>query len=110
MTHSRIAYMPLITYPEAIADDAIRAAVAFAEPLGCTLSVTTFTVDLPRVSSGLGDLLIDIPGLVHSAEEKSRGECSRLERLVREAARAQPDVLCTTREVAWGGVPRAAAA
>ena len=44
MTHDRVAYMPLITYPEAIADDAIRAAVAFAGSLGCTLSVTAFAV------------------------------------------------------------------
>ena len=110
MTHGRIAYMPLITYPEAIADEAIRAAVAFAEPLGCTLSVTTFAIDLPSASSGLGDLLIDIPGLVRSAEEKSRAECRRLEKLVREAAASQPDVRRPTREVAWGGVPAAAAA
>ncbi|WP_181708708.1 universal stress protein [Chthonobacter rhizosphaerae] len=108
--HGRIAYMPLTTYPEAIADDAIRAAVAFAEPLGCTLSVTTFSVDLPRASSGLGDFLINVPSLVHSAEEKSREECRRLERLVREAAPTPLGVLCTTREVAWGGVPGAASA
>lgn len=110
MTHSRIAYMPLATYPEAIADDAIRAAVAFAGPLGCALDVRTFAADLPRVTSGLGDLLIDIPGLVHSAEAKSKEECRRLERLVREGAASQPDVHCTTREVAWGGVPVEAAA
>jgi nucleotide-binding universal stress UspA family protein len=103
MTHTRIAYMPLATYPEAIADEAIRAAAAFAAPLGCALSVTMFEVDLPRASSGLGGLLIDIPGLVRSAEEKSRTECDRLQGLVRGAAASHLDVRCTTRKVAWGG-------
>lgn len=110
MTYSRIAYMPLITYPEATADRAVRAAVAFAAPLGCALSVTTFAADLPRVSSGLGDLLIDIPGLVRSAEERSRAECRRLEKLVREAAASPLDVHCTTQKIAWSGVPGDAAA
>jgi nucleotide-binding universal stress UspA family protein len=102
MTPTRIAYMPLVTYPAAIADEAIRAVAAFAGSLGCGLGVTTIEVDLPRVSSGLGDLLIDIPGLVHAAEEKSRGECHRLEELVRGVAASNLDVHCTTRKVAWG--------
>jgi nucleotide-binding universal stress UspA family protein len=110
MTHTRVAYMPLATYPEAIADEAIRAAAAFAGPLGCALSVTTFAVDLPRMSSGLGDLLIDIPALVHASEEKSRAECRRLEGLVRGVAASHLDVHCTTRKVAWGAVLDDAAA
>lgn len=35
-------------------------------------------VSLPQGSSGSGDLLIDIPALVHSVEEKSCAECRRL--------------------------------
>ena len=107
MTYDRVAYMPLITYPEAIADDSIRAAVAFAGSLGWAISVTAFAVDLPRVTSGLGDLLIDIPGLVHSAEEKSRAECRRLEGFVHEAAASQPELGMhfTTRKVEWGAAP-----
>lgn len=101
MTPTRIAYMPLVTFPEAIGDEAVRAAAAFTAPLGCLLSVTAFAVSLPRRSSGLGDLLIDMPGIVHSSEEKSRAECQRLEGLVREAA-APTDVLCSVRKVPWG--------
>ncbi len=104
MTRTRIAYMPLATYPEAIADEAISAAAAFATPLRCTLSVTTFAVSLPQRSSGLGDLLIDIPALVHSAEEKSRAECHRLEDLVRGVVASSVNVHCATRKVAWGAV------
>lgn len=104
MTRTRIAYIPLTTYPEAIADEAIRAAAAFAAPLGCTLSVTAFAVSLPRSSAGLGDLLIDLPALVHSAEEKSRAECHRLEDLVRGVVASGVNVHCATRKVAWGAV------
>jgi nucleotide-binding universal stress UspA family protein len=104
MTRTRIAYMPLATYPEAIADEAIRAAAALSGPLGCAVSVSTFAVDLPRMSSGLGDLLIDIPALVHSAEEKSRTECHRLEHLVRGVVASGVNVHCATRKVAWGAV------
>lgn len=110
MTHRRIACMPLITYPEAISDEAVQAAVALAGSLGCELDVSLFAVDLPRMSSGLGDLLIDIPGLVRSAEEKSRTECQRLERLVRDAAASRPDVRCTTRKAALGAMTDEAAA
>lgn len=34
MTHIRIAYMPLATYPEAILNEAIGAAAALAGPFG----------------------------------------------------------------------------
>ncbi|RVP99620.1 universal stress protein [Sinorhizobium meliloti] len=98
----RIAYLPLATYPEAIADEAIRAAAAFAGPLGCALSATTFEVDLPRTTSVLGDLLIDIPGLVQANEERSRAECHRLQGLIGGVAASHLDVQCTARKVAWG--------
>lgn len=110
MTHNPIAYLPLATFPEAIADEAIGAATAFAGGLGCALSVTTFEVRLPRKSSGLGDLLIDIPGLVQASEERSRAECHRLEALVRRSATAHPNMQCTSRTVSWGAELDAAAA
>lgn len=68
MTRTRIAYMPLATYPEAVAEGPLRAAAAFAASLECTLHVTTFAVDIPQASSPLGNLLLDIPGLVRAAE------------------------------------------
>lgn len=104
MTHTRLAYLPLITFPEATADEAIRATAAFAVPLGCALSVTTFAVKLPPMSSGLGDFLIDTPGLVRSAEERSRADCHRLEELVRAVVASRLDVYCTSRKAPWGAV------
>jgi nucleotide-binding universal stress UspA family protein len=109
MTPMRIAYMPLPTFPQAIEDGAIQAATSFAASLKSTLHVTTFAVEIPRLSSGLGDLLLDTGGLVHTAEENSRAQCHRLQGLVHGAAGSNP-VHCATRKVAWGAVMEAAAA
>jgi nucleotide-binding universal stress UspA family protein len=110
MLRTRIAYMPLATYPEAVADGSIQAATAFALSLECRLHVTTFTVDIPQVSSALSGLLLDVPGLVRAAEEKSKAESHRLKELVHEAAGSRLDVDSTTREVVLGAALDAAAA
>ncbi len=109
MTKTRLAYMPLATYPEAVADDSITAAVDVAVALGCSLQVTTFAVEIPRVSSALGSLLLDIPALVRAAEDRSRAECQRLKALL-EGAVARPGVRCTSREAPLGAVLDMAAA
>jgi nucleotide-binding universal stress UspA family protein len=110
MPRTRVAYMPLATYPEAIADKAIRAAAAFAASLECPLHVTTFAVDIPQVSSMLGNLLLDVPGLVRAAEEKSNAECHRLKDLLHEASGSRLDVDCTIRTVVLGAARDAASA
>lgn len=109
MTFTRIAYMPLASYPEAVGDEAIQAAIAFAAALNCSLEVTTFAVNLPRVSSGLGDLILDIPGIVRAAEERSETECHRLQGLVRGAAGSRLEVQFSSRTVMLGGVLNTAA-
>ena len=101
--------MPLATYPEALPDAAIVAAAGFAASLACTLHVTTFAVDVPRVASPLGNLLVDIPGLVHATEERSRAECLRLHGVVQRGADHAAAVACTSRRAALGTVPEAAA-
>lgn len=109
MTWTRTAYMPLATYPEAIADESIRAATVFAGALGCALEATTFEVDLPRVSSGLADFLIDLPAVVRANEERSKAECQRLEGVVRGAWPSQAPLQCAKRRTAWTDVPDVAA-
>lgn len=109
MTQSRIAYLPLATYPEAVSDAAVQATVAFAAPLRCALHVTTFMVDLPGMSSGLGDLLIDIPGMVHTIEERSRADSQRLHDRVKQSAGSNRKVQYENRTVAWGGMLDASA-
>ena len=110
MMRKRTAYMPLPTYPVSVADESVLAAAGFAASLECALEVETFSVDIPRVSSPLAGLLIDIPGLVRTAEEKSKAECHRLQSLVQGAAGAHPDLVCTSRETVLGGMFDAAAA
>jgi nucleotide-binding universal stress UspA family protein len=110
MSRTRIAYMPLATYPETVSDGAIVAAINFAGPLACALHVTTFTVDIPQMSSPLGSILIDIPGLVHTAEEKSKAEARRQQKLVEKTAAGRKDSHCTHREVVLGAVLDAASA
>ncbi|WP_439614473.1 universal stress protein [Reyranella sp.] len=108
MNTTRRAYMPLATYPEAVEDGAVLAAAGFAVSLGSVLEVATFSVDIPRVPSPLAGLLIDIPGLVQAAEDKSKSECSRLQSLVR-AIGGPSEVNCTSREVLLSGILDAAA-
>lgn len=106
----RNAYMPLNTYPEAIPEQSILAAIGFAARLGCSLNVSTFSVDIPQLYSPMGGLLLDVPGLVHGAEERSKAECRRLEGLVHGAVGPQLEVCCKNREVALGAALHVAAA
>jgi len=110
MPQSTMGYMPLASYPEVVGDDAIGAAVAFAALLTARLEVTTFSVDIPRVSSGFGDYLVNVAGMVRAAEEKSRAECARLQGLVQKAAAAQQTVNVATRHVPLGAMTEAAVA
>lgn len=109
MNTTRRAYMPLATYPETVEDEAVLAAAGFAMSLGGELVVTTFSVDIPRVQSPLAGLLIDIPGLVQAAEDKSKSECARLQSLIGGLG-APPAVNCTSRKILLSGLLDAAAA
>lgn len=105
MTRTRIAYMPLVSYPDAVADTAIQAALGLARAMGLSVQATAFAVDLPRASSGLGDYLVNVSGVIQAAEERSRNECDRLRHLV-EAAGAEARF--STRTVSLGMVPQTA--
>ena len=109
MTRTRIAYMPLATYPDTVGDEAITSATRFAASIGCALHVEAFSIDLPRVSSGLGDYLIDIPGVIRAAEERSKAECQRVQELLQKVATSQNESRCTTHRVPLGAVFGAAA-
>lgn len=99
---TRIAYMPLNTYPEAVPDQAILAAIDFAAKLGCSLHVSVFSVKIPQLYSPMGGLLLDVPSLVHGTEERSKAECRRLEALVNGAARPGLKIQCRSREIMLG--------
>lgn len=107
--HIRTAYLPLATYPDAVADQSILAAVRFASVLDCTLHVTTFSVNIPQVSSPFGDLLLDVPSLVRSAEQKSKADCRRYQDMVKEAAGKNLKLEAVTKEIVLGAAHETAA-
>jgi nucleotide-binding universal stress UspA family protein len=102
----RIAYLPLDSYPEAAADDAIRAAVAYAKALDCRLHVTAFAVKIPPVAAPLGGFLINVEAMARAAETTSRATCERLHALISDCA--GPAARYTVREVDLGGAHDAA--
>lgn len=104
MTAHRSAYLPLATFPEAIADEPIRAAAQFVSAVGHSLHVTAFSVDLPPMYSPLGGVLLDVGTLVGAAEERSASECRRVQAVVTAAAGPGLKVDFSTRRVpgaAW---------
>jgi nucleotide-binding universal stress UspA family protein len=107
---TRTAYLPLSSYPEAPPDDPILTTVGFATALGCRVRVTTFAVSIPQMRTPLGGFLLDVPGLVHTAEEKSRADCLRLNDLVRKVAGSPSTIEVATRTVVLGAALDAAAA
>lgn len=109
MPLARFAYLPLITYPEPVSDDAIEAAIEVAEALGCDVHATTFSADIPSVSTPIGGLLINIPEMVRTAEENSRNHCGRLHKLVVDRAGSRVKSHCSTRKVHAGAEGDAAA-
>lgn len=106
----RVAYIPLSAYPEAIADRSILAAARFAAAQGYQLEVRAFSVEIRRVYSPLGGLLLNAPGLVQAAEDKSEAECRRLKDFLEDSAEVRPALRFATRRVVLGGTDEAAAA
>jgi nucleotide-binding universal stress UspA family protein len=99
---NRIAYLPLNTYPEAAPDPAILAVVGFATALGCGLHVATFAVDIPQTASPIDGFLINIEGMARAAEERSTAECTRLQALIKAAARPELNLSIGNHKVVLG--------
>jgi len=105
---TRIAYMPLMTYPHVVSDNAVVATLTFASALGCELQVTAFSVDVPNVSAPLGGFLVNIPGMIRTIEDNSRAHCQRLHNLLTEKAGSRVKVHFSTREVVLGAAAEVA--
>lgn len=106
---NRIAYLPLNTYPEAIPDPAILAAVGLAASLRCGLHVSTFALDVPPTASPISGLIINVEGMARTAEERSKAECARLQALIEGAARPELNATITNQTVMMGAALEAAA-
>lgn len=109
MTATPIAYLPLTTYPQAMEDDAVRAAVEAALRLGHGLQAAAFAVDIPPMVSPFGDLIVDASAMVRGAEETSRRECRRLLDLVQSALAGRAALTCASPTALLGTVAEAAA-
>lgn len=97
----RIAYMPLVTYPDAVPDAAVTAAIRQAHALGMGLDVSVFEVEIPQPVTPFGNLVLDIPDLVRRAEAHSRDGAERMvERVL--AAAEDGSVTCARRRVVLG--------
>lgn len=101
---ARLAFMPLGTYPEVIADGAILAAAGFAAALGFKLHVRAYSVDIPQVYSPMGGFLLDVPGLFLAAEEKSKAECLRVKDLLEGSTENRASLEFSSRQVQVGAV------
>ena len=105
---NRIAYLPLNTYPETPPDPAILSAVGFAASLNCGVQVAMFAVDVPKTASPVGGFLINVEGMAHAIEDRSKAECERLQALINGVARPDIDVVTTTHKVVLGAALDAA--
>lgn len=80
-----IAFMPLSTYPEAVSDGAISAALHFGASLGCAVHVAAFAADVPQLYAPMGDVAFDMSALIEGAKKASAAEAARLEALTKTA-------------------------
>ena len=98
MPSSRFAYMPLITYPDAASDSSVEAAAELAKVIGAELHATTFVVEIPRASTSIGGLLLNMPEMIRITVENSKARCRQFEALLTEKAGAHAKVQCSTRQ------------
>jgi nucleotide-binding universal stress UspA family protein len=109
MPIARLAYMPLVTYPDCVADESIASAVALAVALRCDLHATTFAVDIPSVSAPIGGLFINVPEMIRTVEDNSRAHGRRLHDLVLEQAGQRINAQCGSRQAFQGEIGNVAA-
>ncbi len=73
-------FVPLLTYPDATSQDAVRRTIDFVQPFARTINLCVFEVDLPSVVyTGLTAEIYGVSELIAAAEAQSRkvGEALR---------------------------------
>jgi nucleotide-binding universal stress UspA family protein len=68
----KTALVPLVTYPEPLPNDCLKAIVEFAGMTDCNLHALVLQADFPRVANALSSLLLDVPKMIRDAEAQSR--------------------------------------
>ena len=93
------AFLPLATYPDENSDAIAANASAIAANLGADLHALALTATIPRVSSVLSPVLMNVPEMIQQAEALSKERSARLLREVAKEA-ATRGVNATTKEAA----------
>jgi nucleotide-binding universal stress UspA family protein len=110
MSPKRLAYMPLMTYPDTPPNDSVEAATRIAIALESDIHLATFAVKIPRVSTPIGGLLLGIPEMIRGTEENSRTRCRDLQSLVQESVGDGREIQCRTLDAEPGSAGGVAAA
>ncbi len=109
MTSHRLTYLPLVAYPDAVADDALEAAVAVALRLGGRIEAQALAVEVPQMRAPVGAFLIDIPDLARMTEERSRAAAKELLSTVGRLAGETAEIAASMMLVPLGQAGEAAA-
>jgi len=80
MAKIRDGLLPLTSYPDATPDYIVDQAVDFSKLMGARLSALIFVLSRSRVTRmhSMGEWLIDVPGLIDEAVQRSATEATRL--------------------------------
>ena len=90
-------FVPLVTYPDPISEQAASNALAIAKHLEAEPFATVLTVEIAEVSSALGRILLNVPEMIREAEAKSRAHASKLVSFIKRRA-TQEGVTVSTSE------------
>jgi nucleotide-binding universal stress UspA family protein len=105
-----IAYLPLVSYPDPASEGSVTRSVEMSGALSADIEARAFNIVIPRVSTPIGGLLINIPEMIRSAEEQSRKHCRSLADWARrDASRLNISFECSQEAVSPGGVGNFAA-
>lgn len=102
MSIKRVAYLPLITYPDSPPDDVVSAAADLAQALGLGLHATAFAADIPDMPMPMGGFLLSVPDLVRATEQRSLARCEALRTLLLDRASTGLPTRCTIRTLGYG--------
>ena len=92
MRRRRLAYLPIVTYPDPPSEKALARAVEMAAILEAEISAAALTIHVTPVNNPLElGFLVDVPQMIRTTEEKSRDTGSRLTQII--------GALCSERSV-----------
>ena len=70
--------VPLHTYPDGNADSIAQRVAMYAQHLQADVCVLACNIDLPNLSSLLGNLIINVPAMIKEAKARSRARSATL--------------------------------